>query len=73
MRITLEVLNTENIGDITANDMDNIREIFEALVTTGSLTRVKSGQTIIHFDDKGVFKRVEIRYSPWIRKSKKVV
>jgi len=75
MRIELEITNTENIADITPVELNRIREIFEALVTTGSLTGVRGGQTIIHFDNVGEFQKVEVKYSPWERRrnAKKVV
>lgn len=71
MKIELEIKNTENIGHITPARLLQITEIFEALVTSGGLTGVKGGQTIIHFDHEGIFKGVQLSYWPYIRRSQK--
>jgi len=68
MIIELDIKNTENIGVMSDNDVAQLQEIMNALVSTGSLTGVKGGQTVIHFDGNGVFQKVELRYAPWIRK-----
>lgn len=68
MIIKLNITNTENIGELSQDELQNIEEIVEALVQTGSLTRVKAGSTIINFDEKGLFQNVEVQYKPWIRK-----
>ena len=68
MKIEFEIKNIENIKGIGPIELNKIREIFEALIVTGSLTGVKGGQTIIHFDGTGDFQRIEIKYFPWIRR-----
>lgn len=65
MRIEFELENTENVGDLSTVELQKIGEIFHALVVCGGLTGVKAGQTIIHFDHKGVFKHIELKYTPW--------
>lgn len=44
------------------------KEIFEALIVSGGLSGVKSGQTIIHFDQEGNFMGVQLSYWPWRRR-----
>lgn len=70
MIIQFEVNNTENIENIGDVELERIREIFHALVGTGSLTGVKGGQTIIHFDNEGEFQKIEVKYFPWARRRK---
>lgn len=72
MEIKLNIRNTENLESMSANDLLEIKEILEALVTSGGLTGVRGGQTIIHFDADGVFQKVELKYFPWVRRSKKI-
>jgi hypothetical protein len=71
MEIKLQIKNTENLLGLAQADLREIEEILTALVTSGGLTGVKGGQTIIHFDADGVFQKVELKYFPWVRKSKK--
>ena len=71
MEIKLNIKNTENLVNMDANDIGEMKEILEALISSGGLTGVKGGQTIIHFDADGVFQKVELKYFPWVRKSKK--
>lgn len=68
MKIELYIKNTENIKNLSDLDVDKIEEIVYALVSSGGLTGVKGGQTIIHFDGDGVFQKVELKYFPWIRR-----
>ena len=68
MKITLDIQNTENIENLTPEDMLRIREIITALIASGGLTGVKGGQTIIHYDHTGLFQKVELKYFPWIRR-----
>ena len=68
MKIELEILNTENVGDFTNEKQKRIEEIFTALIISGGLTGVRGGQTIIHFDADGRFQGVQLSYWPWRRK-----
>lgn len=43
-------------------------EILFALIQCGGLTGVKGGKTIIHFDDEGIFQKIELDYFPWKRR-----
>jgi len=70
MRIEFEISNTENIKDLSPADIERIREIFVALIQTGSLTGVRGGQTILHFDGDGEFQKIEIKYFPWAKRRK---
>lgn len=45
-----------------------MEEIVNALISVGGLTGVKGGQTIIHFDADGVFRSVELKYLPWVKR-----
>lgn len=68
MKIELDIRNLDNVGRITSHELAIIREIFEALVSSGGLTGVKGGKTIIHFDQEGVFQKVQLDYYPWMRR-----
>ena len=68
MKIEIEIKNTENISTLTVVQKDSIQEILSALVTSGGLTGVKGGKTIIHFDSEGIFQGVELDYWPWRRR-----
>lgn len=72
MRIELNIANTENLMGMSKQDLNEITEILEALVASGGLTGVRGGQTIIHFDADGIFQKVELKYFPWVRRSKKI-
>lgn len=72
MEIKLNIKNTENLTSLTTSDLEEMKQILEALVSTGGLTGVKGGQTIIHFDAFGVFQKIELKYFPWVRKSKNI-
>lgn len=56
---------------MSTSDVEEMKQILEALVATGGLTGVKGGQTIIHFDSMGVFQKIELKYFPWVRKSER--
>jgi hypothetical protein len=71
MEIKLTIKNTENLVGLSQSNIQEMQEILTALVTSGGLTGVKGGQTIIHFDAEGIFQKVELKYFPWVRKSKK--
>ena len=68
MKIELEIKNTENIGSMSESDVKQMQEIMNVLITTGGMTGVKGGQTIIHFDAQGIFQRIELKYYPWTRR-----
>lgn len=70
MKLELYIQNTENITPISVDDMDQIREIVQALIQTGGLTRVKGGQTSIHFDQQGNFQKIEQRFFPYMKRKK---
>lgn len=44
------------------------QDIFNALIKSGGLTGVKGGKTIIHFDENGIFQKIQLDYFPWRRK-----
>lgn len=61
----IEIKNLENIGNLSVEQIDKIKEIFTVLVSSGGLTGVRGGKTIIHFDHEGVFQGCELDYFPW--------
>lgn len=65
MKITLDIKNTENLKD---GRQEQYEEIVTALITSGGLDGVKGGQTVIHFDQDGVFMGVQLNYWPWKRR-----
>lgn len=67
-KITLNIINDENVGILSHEQIAKVQEIFTALVTSGGLTGVKSGRTIVHFDAEGTFQGVELDYWPWKRR-----
>ena len=64
-KIEVVIKNNENIKHIDAKDLMKIQEVFEALISSGGLTGVKGGKTIIHFDGDANFMGVELSYWPW--------
>jgi len=40
-------------------------EILNALLTVGALSGVKNGSAIVHFDEHGTFRGIELHYWPW--------
>lgn len=46
------------------------QEILVALLSSGGLSGVKGGKTIIHFDAEGIFQGIELDYWPWRRRKK---
>ena len=60
-----------NIEGLTKEETLRHQEILHALVSSGGLSGVKGGQTIIHFDGEGNFQGIQLSYWPW-RKRKKV-
>lgn len=67
-RIELVIKNSENIGMLDEKQIAHIQEILVALITSGGLTGVKGGKTLIHFDNNGTFMGVELSYWPWRRR-----
>lgn len=65
MKFEITIKNTENVGNLTSLQINSIQEIVEALVTSGGLTGVKGGKTILHFDGEGNFMAVQLDYMPW--------
>ena len=72
MKLEITIQNTENIGNLTPTQKLSIEEIVGALVTSGGLTGVRGGKTIIHFDGEGVFQGIELAYFPWRKRKKSV-
>lgn len=68
MEVKLQIRTLENTGELTAERIKHITEIFEALVVSGGLTGVKGGSTRIHFDGDGTFVGVQLDYWPWRRR-----
>ena len=54
-----------DIKDMTTQETARVHVILEALIQSGGLFGVKSGQTIIHFDKYGDFMGIELNYWPW--------
>ena len=49
----------------TKEETDKYLEIFHVLLSSGGLSGVKGGKTILHFDAEGIFQGVELDYWPW--------
>lgn len=69
MKFEINIRNTENIDFLSDEDIAQVQEVMNALVSTGGLTGVKGGQTVIHFDADGVFQKIELKYYPWTRRA----
>jgi hypothetical protein len=65
MKLELIIKNVENVGDMTPDKMRHFTEIFEALISSGGLSGVKGGSTIIHFDGEGKFMGINLNYWPY--------
>lgn len=65
MEFEISIKNIENVRNITPTQKLAIQEIVEALVTSGGLTGVRGGKTIIHFDADANFQGIELDYWPW--------
>lgn len=65
MQITLNIQNTENVKNLSEADIHNMEKIVLALITSGALTGVKGGKSIIHFDPTGKFMGVQLDYWPF--------
>jgi hypothetical protein len=68
MEVKLNIRTLENVGELTAERLVHITEIFEALVVSGGLTGVKGGSTVVHFDQDGEFMGVQLNYWPYRRR-----
>jgi len=67
-KIEITINNSENIGTLSKEQLLSIQEIVSALISSGGLTGVKGGKTLIHFDANGIFMGVELDYWPWRRR-----
>ncbi len=56
------------IEGATSEEVQRYREIFLALLSSGGLSGVRGGKTIIHFDAEGIFQGIELDYWPWRRR-----
>lgn len=56
------------VEGITKEQLIRYTEIFEALITTGSLDGVRSGAVHINFDHLCVFQSIKHDYTPWRRR-----
>lgn len=65
MKLELNIQNTENVSKLNDLEVKNIEKIVLALVTSGGLSGVKGGQTVIHFDPSGKFMGIQLNYWPW--------
>ena len=70
MKLTINIGNTENIGNLSFDQISHIEEIVAALIQSGGCTGVKGGKTIIHFDAEGAFMGVQLDYWPFRRRKK---
>lgn len=64
-KIELTIRNSENIGLLGNEEVSKINEVVNALISSGGLTGVRGGKTIIHFDAGGTFMGIELDYWPW--------
>lgn len=60
--LTIHIPKNENWHP---DDLRHFEKIFIALVQSGGLSGVKGGKTIIHFDDKGDFRGIQLDYWPY--------
>jgi hypothetical protein len=64
----MKTIETVLRPDFDQSKVEQVKQIFDALITTGGLTGVRGGQTIIHFDADGNFQGVQLSYWPWRRR-----
>lgn len=64
-KIEIFIRNTENIDRMTDLQLIQCQEVVTALISSGGLTGVKGGKTMIHFDAEGIFQGIELSYWPW--------
>jgi hypothetical protein len=67
----LTEINIQSI-EYDAEQIKKAYEIFKALMVSGGLWGVKGGKTILHFDDRGIFKGIELDYWPWRRRKEEL-
>jgi hypothetical protein len=65
MQITLTIKNTDNTGKLSQDQLNTIQEVMTALISSGSLTGVRGGKTIIHFDGEAKFMGISTDYMVW--------
>lgn len=70
MKLTINITNTENIGNLSPDQVRNIEEIVTALIQSGGLTGIRGGKTILHFDAESQFMGVQLDYWPFRRRKK---
>jgi hypothetical protein len=68
MNITIKLPDNENVRNLDADSLVRCQEIFVALISSGGLTGVKGGKTVIHFDNEGLFQKIQLDYYPWQRR-----
>lgn len=68
MKFEIEIRNAENVGQLSQETIRKFEEIFSALITSGGLTGVRGGKTVLHFDAEGNFQAVQLDYMPWRRR-----
>ena len=61
----MNTIETTLRQDFDLTKVEQVKQVFNALVSCGALTGVKGGKAIIHFDADGVFQGVELNYWPW--------
>ena len=69
-KIEITIRNSENVGTLSPQQIADIQEIVSALISSGGLTGVKGGKTLLHFDQNGIFMGVELNYWPYRRRRK---
>lgn len=58
---------TIEVDPITPEQIERYRGIFTALIASGGLS-VRSGQSILHFDQDGTLQAIEAHEKRWVRK-----
>jgi len=59
---TIEITLRE---DFDLTKIEQVKQIFNALISTGALTGVKGGKAVIHYDGEGMFQAIQLDYMPW--------
>jgi hypothetical protein len=54
--------------ELEPKDIIKVQRIFTALIKSGGLFGVRSGKTIIHFDQNAEFRKIQFDYYPWIER-----
>ena len=63
--IKFQLTPSENTPPLTVENLAKFAVIFNALITSGGLSGIRGGKTIIHFDGYGEFVGVQLDYWPW--------